>query len=77
MSSKPPPSEMTPTRRPTSAGSAASNSGLHGVPSRAYAPDVVIASTALFSGHRRICIDHAGVMYRLQITSANKLILTK
>ncbi len=36
-----------------------------------------ISSTALFRGHGEIVIVHAGQEYRLRITKANKLILTK
>lgn len=34
-------------------------------------------SKALFSGAREIIIEHAGVEYRLRLTSQDKLILTK
>jgi hemin uptake protein HemP len=34
-------------------------------------------SKALFSGTREIIIEHAGVEYRLRLTSQDKLILTK
>ena len=34
-------------------------------------------SEELFQGHRVICIEHAGSVYRLQITSRGKLILQK
>ena len=36
-----------------------------------------IASTDLFRGHREIVIVHHGTEYRLHITKADKLILTK
>jgi hemin uptake protein HemP len=36
-----------------------------------------IASTDLFHGRREILIVHHGTEYRLQITKADKLILTK
>lgn len=36
-----------------------------------------IASTDLFHGRREIVIVHHGAEYRLQITKADKLILTK
>jgi hemin uptake protein HemP len=39
--------------------------------------DVVYASDELFRGVREITITHAGASYRLRITHANKLILTK
>jgi len=41
------------------------------------ARDVVYASEELFKGVREITITHAGASYRLRITHANKLILTK
>lgn len=34
-------------------------------------------SKVLFSGAREIIIEHAGVEYRLRLTSQDKLILTK
>jgi hemin uptake protein HemP len=34
-------------------------------------------SQELFAGDRIICIEHAGAVYRLQITSRGKLILQK
>lgn len=34
-------------------------------------------SEELFQGHRVICIEHSGSVYRLQITSRGKLILQK
>jgi hemin uptake protein HemP len=37
----------------------------------------VVASIDLLAGDRRIWIEHAGAYYRLQVTTANKLILTK
>ncbi len=37
----------------------------------------VISSAALLSGRREVWIEHAGALYRLQVTTANKLILTK
>ena len=39
--------------------------------------NVRIASTELFRGHREIVIVHRGQEYRLHITKADKLILTK
>jgi hemin uptake protein HemP len=36
-----------------------------------------IASTELFRGHREVVIVHRGQEYRLHITKADKLILTK
>ena len=44
-----------------------------GPPSRT----VRIPSTELFRGHREIVIVHRGQEYRLHITKADKLILTK
>ena len=38
---------------------------------------VRIPSTDLFRGHREVVIVHRGQEYRLHITKANKLILTK
>ncbi|HYB71394.1 MAG TPA: hemin uptake protein HemP [Candidatus Bathyarchaeia archaeon] len=38
---------------------------------------VRIRSTELFQGHREIVIVHRGQEYRLHITKADKLILTK
>jgi hemin uptake protein HemP len=35
------------------------------------------SSTMLFAGAREIIIEHAGVEYRLRLTSQDKLILTK
>jgi hemin uptake protein HemP len=40
-------------------------------------PAVRIASTELFRGRREIVIVHRGQEYRLHITKADKLILTK
>lgn len=37
----------------------------------------VVAADELFKGSREICIEHAGVRYRLRITRRNKLILQK
>ena len=37
----------------------------------------VIDTRELFQGTREICIEHAGVRYRLRITQRNKLILQK
>jgi hemin uptake protein HemP len=34
-------------------------------------------SEELFQGQRMVCIEHAGSVYRLQITSRGKLILQK
>ncbi len=39
--------------------------------------EAMIASDALMQGRREIVIVHAGLTYRLRITSNNKLILTK
>lgn len=36
-----------------------------------------VSALSLFGRHREILIEHAGVHYRLRITRANKLILTK
>jgi hemin uptake protein HemP len=36
-----------------------------------------VPSTALFQGRREVVIVHRGVEYRLRITRADKLILTK
>jgi len=41
------------------------------------APTVRIVSTELFQGRREIVIVHRGQEYRLHITKADKLILTK
>ena len=41
------------------------------------ARDVAYASEELFKGVREITITHAGASYKLRITHANKLILTK
>ena len=40
-------------------------------------PAKVVAADELFAGEREICIEHAGVQYRLRITRRNKLILQK
>ena len=40
-------------------------------------PPPRIASTDLFRGRREIVITHQGTEYRLHITKADKLILTK
>lgn len=40
-------------------------------------PTVRIVSTELFQGRREIVIVHRGQEYRLHITKADKLILTK
>jgi hemin uptake protein HemP len=37
----------------------------------------VIPADRLFAGQREVCIEHAGVRYRLRITRRNKLILQK
>jgi len=37
----------------------------------------VIDAQELFQGAREICIEHAGIRYRLRITRRNKLILQK
>lgn len=37
----------------------------------------VIPAASLFQGRREVVIDLAGQVYRLRITSQNKLILTK
>ena len=31
----------------------------------------------LFEGHREVCIQHGGAIYRLRITKSDKLILNK
>ena len=36
-----------------------------------------VQADELFGGRREIVIEHAGAQYRLRITRANKLILTK
>jgi hemin uptake protein HemP len=36
-----------------------------------------VEARELFQGAREICIEHAGVRYRLRITRRNKLILQK
>jgi len=48
-------------------------------PVRAAAPQSfkLFRSEELFQGHRLICIEHCGSIYRLQITSRGKLILQK
>ncbi|MGL6070685.1 hemin uptake protein HemP [Craterilacuibacter sp.] len=38
---------------------------------------VILKSLQLFSSGREVRIDHAGEIYRLRLTSNNKLILTK
>lgn len=40
-------------------------------------PLKLFRSEELFGGERLICIEHAGAVYRLQITSRGKLILQK
>jgi hemin uptake protein HemP len=37
----------------------------------------VVRSEELFKAEREVCIEHAGVRYRLRITRRNKLILQK
>jgi hemin uptake protein HemP len=46
---------------------------------RAAAPQSykLFRSDELFQGQRMVCIEHAGSVYRLQITSRGKLILQK
>lgn len=44
---------------------------------RATGPAVRIVSTELFRGRREVVIVHRGQEYRLHITKADKLILTK
>jgi hemin uptake protein HemP len=48
-------------------------------PSRSPAPQSfkMFRSEELFQGARIVCIEHAGSVYRLQITSRGKLILQK
>lgn len=41
------------------------------------APAVTLSSAELFAGGHEIWIDHHGELYRLQLTRAGKLILTK
>jgi hemin uptake protein HemP len=36
-----------------------------------------VPSHVLFAGQRRLLIEHGGVIYTLQITKQNKLLLTK
>lgn len=40
-------------------------------------PVKLFRSEELFEGERVVCIEHAGAIYRLQITSRGKLILQK
>lgn len=40
-------------------------------------PDKIISAAHLFEGEKEICIEHAGVRYRLRITRRNRLILQK
>jgi hemin uptake protein HemP len=40
-------------------------------------PDADLETTALFAGRSELTIRHAGQLYRLRITRAGKLILTK
>lgn len=37
----------------------------------------VVHSEELFAGHRLVIIEHAGALYRLQITARGRLILQK
>lgn len=48
-------------------------------PQRAAVPQpfTLFRSEELFQGRRVVCIEHAGAVYRLQITSRGKLILQK
>jgi hemin uptake protein HemP len=48
-------------------------------PSQAAVPQPfkLYRSEELFQGQRVVCIEHAGAVYRLQITSRGKLILQK
>lgn len=55
----------------------ADNAGVVREPSEAGPIEVRIASTELFRGRRDIVILHRGQEYRLHITKADKLILTK
>ena len=45
--------------------------------SQPHAADGEVRSEALFTGRREVTILHAGERYRLRLTRANKLILTK
>lgn len=55
----------------------ADNAGVVCETSKAGPIEVRIASTELFRGRRDIVILHRGQEYRLHITKADKLILTK
>jgi hemin uptake protein HemP len=44
---------------------------------RTDAPPRIIDADTLFQGTREVCIELAGVRYRLRITRRNKLILQK
>ena len=46
-------------------------------PSRSAPRPPEVRAEALFGGAREVRIHHAGEIYRLQITSAGKLLLTK
>jgi hemin uptake protein HemP len=41
------------------------------------APPVIYSSEELLKGRREVWIEHGDQMYRLRVTSANKLYLTK
>ena len=46
-------------------------------PPRALAPKRRVRAEALFAGAREVIIEHGGIEYRLRLTRADKLILTK
>ncbi len=57
---------MEPRLQPSTAGSASAP----GEPRR-------LSSRVLFGGRRELLIEHEGALYRLRVTSQDKLILTK
>lgn len=59
--SRPPPSPERPIRPPQ----------------RALPPKRRVSAEALFAGAREVIIEHGGIEYRLRLTRADKLILTK
>jgi hemin uptake protein HemP len=66
---------ITPTQRRTPTGTAVPTKAVKATP---YGPGLpCVSSNDLLGKDREIMIEHSGVYYRLRITRANKLILTK
>jgi hemin uptake protein HemP len=73
---------MLPTDRPDAQDPAQAEGALdphaHGAPPRSAVPALPrVSSCELLGRNRELEIEHAGALYRLRLTSLNKLILTK